>query len=203
MAEKNALCTIAGQNGFTESHSTYSTDGTYAGYGNEKYWIYILKLRTPAFRGKSRKIRFDLMIHGVSVEKSDLRYALCSSDENWASYRYTDKEVADPAQLTAGVLNMTGLTSSGKIYAIEIDTAELRPDTDYYLYLWDHDTTAGLVRMSNAANHTVTVSYRQTGGARIFVDGAPKLFPAIIWTGTKWKRFIPIVYTADGWKRQS
>lgn len=200
---RTAQCSIGGQAYCVYDKGEYTMDTQeYVGNSGSKYYVYILKLTAPAFTGKAKKITFRLNASTIDLTSMSLRFALCTSDANYQSYRNQHGAVTEATQIASGVLEMSSAEKNAmELRELTIETNALRPGTDYYLYLWASSNLYCLGLMDVASAHAAEIAYI-SGGARINDGGTVKRFPAVIWNGSAWKRYIPVVYTASGWKRQ-
>lgn len=203
MANRSAVCGIAGQTYCKYAKFAYTTtEKLNVGYANSDYWVYILCFTTPAFIGKGKKLTISLTAAPISITTIDLRYALCTTDENYSAYTYTAGAVTEDSQLATGTLALTSATA-GTMAAqtLEIDTDQLAPETTYYLYLWAANSNYCLGLVDAVENHTVSIEYALPGGVRIRTASEEgRLHLVAVHTSAGWKRHIPVVYTAQGWK---
>lgn len=199
---KTANGTTIGQVWYTQEESLeYTKEVSYVGQSGTTYYVYCLKFKLPAFSGKSGKISLGLSLRKYVSSEAKLRYALCTSDENCANYRWTTGEVTDNTQISAGYQTFS-LTDSYTVCNIDIETDALEGDTEYYLYLWSGANNT-LSWVNSKENHTITLTYKTRGGVRITTPVShSKLHTALVYVNGAWKRHIPVVYTPNGWKRQ-
>lgn len=163
---KTAACSIIGQTYATGNGTfgAYATTGNkYAGANSSSIYAYILQFETGNFSGKSEKLEINLSVKTMYHADLDLRYALATSDENKNSYRSTFNAVSDPNQIATGSFDMTGLsTSAYNVRTLSIDTADLKPNTTYYLFLWGPDRNCG-TNLDATANHSGVLYYKSAG----------------------------------------
>ena len=176
---------------------------SYVGHigGEYNYYVYCLQFTTPEFSGKSVKIAFDMSMKKNAADNPMLQYALCTSTENSKDYFFKTTAVEDDTQLASGSKEFA-LTTTYATYTIELETNDLKPNTTYYLYIWA-GSQYSLSFVNTKENHTIILTYKANGGVRIKTSSAENvLHAAVIYSGGTWKRYIPVVYTPSGWKRQ-
>ena len=153
--------TILGQSsGQGAGAAVYSDVACYAGANqtNGKY-VYILKFKTPDFKGVFEKLNLNLYIKSNYNSTITLRYAFATSDANRNSYR-TTSAVTEEYQLETGTYPFTGIsTSTYKTFTISFDSSSLQPNTEYYLYLWGYNNNSCLCTVGNISYHSVEVEY--------------------------------------------
>ena len=182
-----ASCTIIGQNSRGSYGDGYSTSATYVGYGSSKYYDYRMKFETPAFKGKSPSLSFDMLLTNSSYSTVVLHYALCTSDENVKLYQNTLKDVTtDPYQIASGVFTCNGVNKDAvntlTINASDI-SEQLLPSTTYYLFLWTYENTSvspaiykTFATVKATSSHSAYIEYDPNHTVRImyykdFADG--------------------------------
>lgn len=152
--------TILGQSsGQGAGAAIYDEVACYAGANqtNGKY-VYILKFKTPDFKGVFEKLNLNLYIKSNYNSTITLRYAFATSDANRNSYR-TTSAVTEEYQLETGTYPFTGIsTSTYKTFTISFDSSSLQPNTEYYLYLWGYNNSC-LCTVGNISYHSVEVEY--------------------------------------------
>ena len=153
--------TILGQSsGQGAGAAIYDEVACYAGANqtNGKY-VYILKFKTPDFKGVFEKLNLNLYIKSNYNSTITLRYAFATSDANRNSYR-TTSAVTEEYQLETGTYPFTGIsTSTYKTFTISFDSSSLQPNTEYYLYLWGYNNNSCLCTVGNISYHSVEVEY--------------------------------------------
>ena len=144
--------------------------------------------------------------NGNNSSSVNLRWALCSSDENINSYNTANavsNGVSDPNQIASGTVTFDGLSSSiSSIKTLTIQTTALKPGVSYFLVLWG-DSSAGYVgdtaTMNAASNHSVLLEYG-SGVVRIRVGNEWKAATPHIWKGGKWVLAIPGIWKGSEWR---
>ena len=153
--------TILGQSsGQGAGAAIYDEVACYAGANqtNGKY-VYILKFKTPDFKGVFEKLNLNLYIKSNYNSTITLRYAFATSDANRNSYR-TTSAVTEEYQLETGTYPFTGIsTSTYKTFTISFDSSSLQPNTEYYLYLWGYNNNSCLCTVGNISYHSIEVEY--------------------------------------------
>lgn len=173
-----------------------------AGHSDDGYYLFCMKFETPDFHGRSIKIQVGLSMQKLSSQNPTLRFALCTSADNHKRYyQAATGEVVEENQIVTGV-QAFALTGDYATYSVELETKELQPNTTYYLFVWA-GAAYSLTRLAGKEAHRVALIYATRGGARLKTatsEGA--LHAAVIKTASGWKRFVPIIFTPAGWKRQ-
>lgn len=161
-------CTIVGK---LKGDGTFdTTNAAYVGLGNKntaELYPYWLKFITPTFSGKSSSITFNLSMlqgyrNGSKSAKVNLRWALCTSSANQASYNTIEAcaGVSDPNQIASGTVNFDGLTNAYSTKTLTISTTALESGTAYFLVMWG-DSSAGHVgdtaTMDAASKHSAVL----------------------------------------------
>ena len=197
-------CTVTDQS-WGESHIssfTWGRDYCYAGYyvGMEwtEYWyVYCMRIKTPKFSGKSEKIAFNISIKYEANHTVNLRYALCSSVENVSNYTFTRNEVVDDTQLAAGTITVN-MTEDYDVFTIELESDALKPETDYYLYMWGGDTDYSLVKIDTPENHSVEITYK---GGIVYIDNGTSFDEYEVWidNGTTWEQYQVFIDNGTSW----
>lgn len=149
--------TVAGQAYGAATMGSYSTaEADYAGWNGSANYGYCLKFTTGELAAKSDSLRFSLLMTKGMGDTANLRYALCASDANKASYVGTAEAVADENQLATGTVTFEGMGTNPAAKEFTVATGELESNTTCYLFLWSADMTG--VSIQAATNHTVTVT---------------------------------------------
>ena len=192
----SANCTIVGK---LKSDGTFdTTNAAYVGLGNKntaELYPYWLKFITPTFSGKSSSITFNLSMlwgyrNGTKSAKVNLRWALCTSSDNQASYNTVAAcaGVSDPNQITSGTITFDGLTNNYQTKTLTISTTELKSGVSYFLVLWGDDS-AGYVgdtaTMNASTGHSAVLN---------FISGAVRID-----TGSGWVTAVPYIDTGSEW----
>ena len=203
---KTANGTVTGQDWFTNAISlTFDDEYAYVGHNVENnsnvYRIYCLRFKMPKFSGKSVKLTVGLSLQRLSNSTVTFNYALCTSADNCQNYCWKMGDVTDDTQIVSGNQQFTILANYGLV-TLDIETDALKSEETYYLYVWGKSQYS-LSTVNTIDNHTVALTYKSNGGVRITTSAAQnKLHAAVIYVNGAWKRYIPVVYTANGWKRQ-
>ena len=153
--------TIIGQSsGQSAGAAVYSDVACYAGanISNGKY-VYILKFKTPDFKGVFEKLNLNLYIKSNYSKTITHRYALATSDANRNSYRNTTSAVTEEFQLESGTFTFEGIsTSAYNTITMSLNSA-VKANTEYYLYLWGYNNTSCLCTVGNISYHSIEVEY--------------------------------------------
>lgn len=206
----NANCTIVGRLKGDGSFDT--TNAAYVGLGNKntaELYPYWLKFITPTFSGKSSSITFNLSMlqgyrNGSKSAKVNLRWALCTSSANQASYNTIEAcaGVSDPNQIASGTVNFYGLTNAYSTKTLTISTTALESGTAYFLVMWG-DSSGGYIgdtaTMDAASKHSAVLDYN-SGVVRIDTGSGWVTAIPYIDNGTEWVVAIPYVDTGTEWK---
>lgn len=168
MATSN--CTITGQTYNTNAYSL--TAYHYAGFNyNNAYYVYRLKFTTPEFQGVPTSLTFNIVWDRPKVNNStasafSLRWALLTSDDQFALYRNTKNEVTDDTdRLAVGIVAWDGMTKNEMTKTLVVETSELQPNTEYWLYLWGDGSSGKQQNYSTACpatRHEVILEYIDT-----------------------------------------
>ena len=161
LVTETAACSIVGQCYASNagSYGAYSISTCYAGANTSNYYAYVMKFRTPAFKGTSKNINFTLNIKSNYHANISLNYALATSDANKGSYKRTYASVSDSNQITSGLLTMKSMsTSSYGNWPLNISASALQAETDYYLFLWGTSNST-LTTVNNTTDHTIMLEY--------------------------------------------
>lgn len=160
--------TIIGQSsGQSAGAAVYSDVACYAGANtsNGKY-VYILKFKTPDFKGVFEKLNLNLYIKSNYSKTITHRYALATSDANRNSYRNTTSAVTEEFQLESGTFTFEGIsTSAYNTITMSLNSA-VKANTEYYLYLWGYNNTSCLCTVGNISYHSIEVEYT----AQTYID---------------------------------
>lgn len=175
MAVKSAAGVVAGQrywNGGWVPAAGYQNGFAYAGTNAKRWYPYILKFTAPEFTGVSLKADITLYAGEEAGASPTLRWALCTSDENMEMYRDTNSPVADPTQLTSGIVTMENIDANN-YQTISVSCSGIRPGGTYYLYLWGWSDPSDpqWISVYTADKHRVAV-YSVAGAVRAKVVGA-------------------------------
>lgn len=199
MAMNNISGTIAGQKW---NSNDYSDKAAYVGkniQGSTQVWYtFALKFTIPEFIGVSESLTFTLSVSDGVGDPVNLRYAICTSDANFASYRGTGGAVADEYQVATGTIAFTGLQSNAAEQIFSIPTTKLKGGS-YYLILWAASSEGGqeYVTVEYPSDHTVVLGYN-TGLIQLTVGGQVINCAVDVYTDGKWvENLLPEVKT-DG-----
>ena len=206
----SANCTIVGRLKGDGSFDT--TNAAYVGYGNlttPDLYPYWLKFTVPTFTGASSAVTFTLsmlrgMRNGQNSSTVNLRWALCTSDANIASYNTAAAcgGVSDPYQIASGTVTFDGLTNAYSAKTLTIPTTALKSGVSYFLVLWG-DSSAGHVgdtaTMDASTKHSAALEYN-SGVVRIRRGSEWKTGIVYIRRGSEWKVGIPYVRRGNEWK---
>ena len=206
----SANCTIVGK---LKSDGTFdTTNAAYVGLGNKntaELYPYWLKFITPTFSGKSSSITFNLSMlqgyrNGSKSAKVNLRWALCTSSANQASYNTIEAcaGVSDPYQIASGTVTFDGLTNAYSAKTLTIPTTALKSGVSYFLVLWG-DSSGGYVDDTATANastkHSAALEYN-SGVVRIRRGNEWKVGVVYVRRGNEWKVGVPYVRRGNEWK---
>lgn len=197
----NVSCNVTGLQGYNGGWTGYNTTQKYAGYNNA-YYTAILRFTTGSFLGVSDtlKARIAAVIgYSGAATSMTLRWALCSSDANKASYVGTSNAVSDSYQLASGTVSFSGLNANIIYQNLNIENRNLKANTTYYLYFWAYSTGTGqMLQIWTTPNQSVTLDYFN-GGARIDNGSGFELYQAYIDNGSGWDLYIPYIDNGSGW----
>lgn len=155
----------------------------------DEYMVYFLKFTTPDFYSTSEELKIEIKMQNNNNYKESnqtVRYALCTSDENYHLYLDTVDAVSDPYQITTGTFQE--VNGDNKVSTILIKTDRLQGNTTYYLLVWDShksSSTSDLVHVMPATNHTVTLKRDNSNGP--FYYAKFDLYIPYIDNGTSWE----------------
>lgn len=170
LVEYTEDCTVLEQAGYNDGEVTaytaagwtaYGSVSQYAGRNSSEYYACILHFKTPAFTGTAKKLQVTIGTYYGYGESGTLRWTLAKSDANKASYVYAAADtVADEHAIVSGITELTGIDYTVRPHTFEIDTAQLEPETDYYLYLWA-SANDGLmfIAVQDLSNQAVTLTW--------------------------------------------
>ena len=153
-------------------NSNFTTDLTpragvaeFSNGDHASYQVYVMKFTTTDFvEGTDTSVTFNLSAKKISQSNISLRYALCSSISNIASYTNKRGPVSDGNQIVSGVMSFSGLTSDYSSYSEVISTTALKPNTTYYLVLWADSDTQYDLRLNTLTNHSIVVDAARPNG---------------------------------------
>lgn len=160
--------TVIGQSsGRSAGTAVYSDVACYAGANqSDGKYVYILKFKTPDFKGVFEKLNLSLYIKSNYSKTITLRYALATSDANRNSYRNTTAAVTEEYQLESGTFPFDGI-STGAYNTITMSlNSAVKANTEYYLYLWGYNNTSCLCTVGNISYHSIEVEYT----AQTYID---------------------------------
>lgn len=194
VGQRSGYRSTSGNMSWSESASSYNT--TYsaswsAGYDSSgsRYNVYFLKFTTPEFSNTSKELKVEIKMQNNSYySESDptVRYALCTSDENYSLYLDTLDAVNDPYQIATGTFQE--VNGDGEISTILIETDELKSNTTYYLLIWDahrDNIIATSTTAMPASNHTITLTCEDRSSPTYY---------------TKFVKYIPYIDNGTSWE---
>ena len=160
--------TIMGQSsGKAAGTAVYSDAACYAGANtSDGKYVYILKFKTPDFKGVFEKLNLNLYIKSNYSKTITHRYALATSDANRNSYRNTTSAVTEEFQLESGTFTYEGISTSAYNTITMSLSSVLEANTEYYLYLWGYNNTSCLCTLGNISYHSIEVEYT----AQTYID---------------------------------
>lgn len=195
-----ANCTIIGRR---TSDGTYDLAASaYVGYGSSTtFYPYSLKFTLPNFTGRSSSVAFTLAMirgyrNGTSSSTVNLRWALCTSDENISLYN-TSTDVSDSNQIVSGTVTYSGLSSSLVYKDLLVECTSLKPNTSYYLIFWGNNSggySGDTATMYAANKHSAILTYSE---GCVHVGDLTGI--AYIDTGTGWLATLPNQDESDSW----
>jgi hypothetical protein len=196
MATNSANCTIVGQSYSTSALGEYRNDAAYAGYSGNAYYVYSLKFTMPEFAGASECLSVGIIASVGIGSTSNLRWALCTSDANNASYTSTTEAVTDEYQIASGMVTCENLNSSRKTYLVEIETTQLRSGETYYLLMWASEKTGISVSAvsSGFGDHSASLDYN---AGVVYIAG--EAYIAYVRDTSSWDLCIPHIYDGSEW----
>ena len=179
----------------------------HAGY-HDWYTTSVIRFKTPNIPVKITQLNLGLKSIR-SVRTGKIRYAICTSDENYELYMNVYGAVADENQLTGGTFEVTfagGTSASDPTtdYSIEIPCDKLRHNTTYYLFLWsgDKDYNSGHISFSEELPESSYIDMEivyLNGAIRISKDNELKVHLCYIDNGENWTLFAPYIDTGESW----
>lgn len=174
--------TVVGQRSFSTSPGSYSLDTAMTLYPPGVYNTNVIeiKITTPKFIGISTSLGIDL---NILTTQQPVRFALCSSNQNYAMYKNAPAAVNDPHQIASGSVT-DGLFT--------IKTTELKSETDYYLFLWiaSDMVYSSIGYLYAAEGHSFTLNYTAGGTVHIETDSGFETYEIYIDTdGTGFKLY--------------
>lgn len=180
--------------------SNYVNAPGYAGYNGSSYYANVIKFTTPDFVGASESIEIGLFMNEGVGSDVTLRYAICTSDANKASYMNTTAAVTDENQIAAGTVTFEDLTSNVEKRTFTIETAKLEPNTTYYLFMWASGKTGVSLKEPSGAfgDSSVFVSYNS---GLVYIDNGSELeaYQFYVDNGSDWDLHIPFIDNGSGW----
>ena len=203
---KDLNCTIIGQRSgyyvqdigkmswyatFNESYTMDNESRWGACYiSKDEYMVYFLKFITPNFYSVSEELKIEIKMRNnsnYSESNQTVRYALCTSDENYHLYLDTVDPVSDPYQIETGTFQE--INGDDKISTISIKTDKLKGNTTYYLLVWDaykSSKSSGQIYVKPAINHTITLKRDSSNGSFYYTKF--DLYIPYIDNGTSWEQ---------------
>ena len=202
---KTGSCTLVAQRQGTSAveagWTAYSTNAAYAGASSSNQYVYLLKFTTPAFKGNSSKITFNLAVGKQSATAGTLRYAVCTSDANKFSYNNTTSAVTDSNALKSGTFSYSGLTSGVNTISFTVATNGLKSEQTYYLFIWGSSSTSDWVTVYAIDSnnwHSISLEYNEGGLVYIANGSSFDAYEVWIANGSKFEQYE--VYIGDGTK---
>lgn len=193
MATNTISGTIVSQNGYNSGWNGYGTSSQYVGYNSNKYYTYLLELKTPSFSGVPESLTISVNMR-VSIGTSwTLNYALCTSDANKNNYTKTSDSVTDETQVDTGTVTVADSWAT-----ITIQSSSLKSDTTYYLYLWANSTKNFLATVSTTSNHTVSLGYNS---GLVHIDNGSGFDSYLVYidNGSEWELYMPYIDNGSDW----
>lgn len=160
-------------------------------HGIEYYALYAFKFITPQFLGVSKGFTINLTrpTDGYYGSASSIRYAVCDSDENWNKYA-GQSDVVDEHQLASGQIDV----STYETDTIFVKSGNIKPNTPYYLFLWDAKDGADILIDS----HLATLEYFSSF---VYIDNGTEFlsYQCYIDNGTNWDLYVPYIDNGSSW----
>lgn len=198
-------CTGLSQKGYNGGwDSSYGSSTEYAGFTADPVnrRVAIIKFTTPSFTGISKTLKLKYSAREVYAKNGghvELRWALCTSDDNKDSYVGTGSAVTDSNQVASGTITHTNATSSYSNWEITVSSTSISASTTYYLFLWtktNNDGYSYLMELKGPSNHSFKLE-TYDGVVHIYDGTDWKTAICWIYDGEEWKRAIPWVCTAE------
>jgi hypothetical protein len=160
------------------------------------HYVYFLKFTTPIFVGSSKKLTLGFNPDSARSNTLHLRYALCTSDANYQMYFCTDDVVSDEYQIETGKFTVD--ESYKCKFTLDIDSVNLKPNTEYVLILYPSDERHLGLGTYFFSGISATISY--TSGI-VYVDTGTELvaYQCYVDNGTGWDLVTPYIDNGSGW----
>lgn len=188
-----ASCTLVRKNYYNGGWKGWDRASGNAGSS----YPYVLEFTTPSFLGASASITFDLTLISGSTSSPTLRYGIATSADNKDSYA-GGGEVSDPYKFVGGTWSVTGLTSglTNASRSLTIETTDLKPNTTYYLYLWNYNGSYCMVWSLDSC--TASLDYVNS---LVYIDNGTNVEAYMIFVdnGSGWDQHMPYVDNGSGW----
>lgn len=197
-------CVVNGQTYVSSDMDYYGyilNDDVYCGYdaSSYKWYISILKFTTPSFSGKAKTVKFNFSIKSFSTSNVSFRYALCTSDSNYLSYRFTSSAVSDGNQVVSNTFAFTPAAyNTYQTLSLEVNASSLSPNTTYYMFVWAGDNNYSLCTMNMGSHHTVSIS---VDSSCIYIDNGSGWDAYEIWidNGSSWEQYAAYIDNGSSW----
>lgn len=168
-----APCTLVQKTYYNGGWTAWNQASGYAG-GN---YPYVLQFETGSFPGASASITFALALVAPEINPK-FRWGLATSDGYKDNYVGGGEAPSDPARFASGVWEVYDLTNglTNATRYLTINTSGLKPNTTYYLYLWNYNgsscTVWGLGSCSASLDYVLTYNLSITAetGSTITVN---------------------------------
>ena len=177
----------------------------YTGSTGDSYYTTKITFETPTFSGITDNITFHLAMAKVDAANTSdvtLRYAICSSDANKASYCNTYSAVSDANQLVTGTAKISGLKTTVDYYDISVNTSKLSSGKTYYLFLWASTSKSNptflVIQPTAAVNHTISITVNK---GLVYIDNGTSFeaYQVYIDNGSGWDLYIPYIDNGSSW----
>lgn len=174
-----------------------SSNEAYAGHANGVYYTAEFTFTTPSFIGVSKSITFEFSAKKSYDPAPLFRYAIVTKDTNNARYLETMSAVSDPYQIASGASGWSSLGSSYDGKQITISCGDLKPNTQYALFLWARAAN-DLVLYNLASEHWFKITYDR---GLVRLDDGETILTAVphIDNGETWERVMPYVDDGSSW----
>lgn len=191
----SAKATIVGQKARSGSYTTDTAEycGVITNTGEStKYYNFCLKFTTPKFSGRSASlsVTMNAMENSPKASTIPLRWALCSSDTNFANYQ-SKEDVTDSKQIVTGTASFAVESSYKNCSAFTISTDSLKSETTYYLIIYSKKgvTSQNSLVFNQATKHSITVKYYDAGLVYIDNGSGFDAYEIYIDNGSSWDAY--------------
>jgi hypothetical protein len=163
---------------------------------------FLMKFKTPKFTGVLESIRFlfdwHIFSNTISHAGVKVRYALCKSDENKDMYIVPYETVEEEHQIITGTQDWALDESIDQDYELLVETRNLQPETEYYLFLWPRSAPCYMAYVNYTSQLAVEINYN-VHSARIEIGAELKRCLCYVENGESWFPIAPNEDNGTGW----